>query len=64
MQNVLIDFSEDREMAFRLPRLHFEPRILCDGVILRSAFLPSSDPKLLLDMPATLCPEEYGLNEV
>jgi hypothetical protein len=62
MQNVLIYFNENRKTAFLAPTLGFEPSILPGSVILRSAFLPTSSP-LSLDMPATLCPEEYGLEE-
>jgi hypothetical protein len=64
MQNVLIDFSETRTMAFRAPRLDFEPTALFESVVLRAAFRLTSNPKLRFEMPATLCPEEYGLNDV
>jgi hypothetical protein len=64
MQNLPIDFSETRTMAFRAPTLDFEPTALFESVVLRAAFRPTSNPKLRLEMPATLCPEEYGLNDV
>jgi hypothetical protein len=62
MQNLLTDFSETRMTAFLAPTLDFEASTSLESVILRAAFLPSNP--LALDMPATLCPEEYGLNEV